>query len=390
MTRNVGPICIGISLGDGPVSRNFAALATALNVRGFQVKLISHGPTAPEFESDHEFEILRWPSARPTRLADALFFDRLIRSIRPSCLISNFGATTLMMTLGAIRRVPVRIHWHHTLSVQNELDWPRGRIPGPAFFRWRARLPYRLATHHVANSSAAKIDLFTAFGVRENKCHVFWNSIVDPGEPATGPHNACCDQPVENNLLCVGRFFPSKGQKVLLRALKRLLPKHPSVRLEFIGDGPTLADCKAFSVAAGVQGHCTFHGKLPHRAVLAKMKGARATLVPSLAEAFGMVTIESMSLGVPVIASSTGGIPEIVRDGQDGFLVPPGDCDAIVRCLEKILENAALRDRLGNNARQRYLAHFDSAKAIQVQADWIENTIQEKAPAAAEWCHSAS
>lgn len=363
-------ILIGTSLRDLPVQRHFAALGRELVNAGYPVTLIAYGPVEKTLEVDPRVSVLNWPSARPTHLADMLFFDRLVRRVRPCCLISNFGARNIMMISGGLRRVPVRIHWHHTLSSQSESDWSDSHWKLD-LLKLRARIPFGFATHVVANSNAARQDVIEVFGVPARKCQVFWNALEDPWSqlaPASASKAGSCDF---RPFICVGRLAASKGQDVLLKSMAQLAARHPAATVEFIGDGATRVACEEMARKFGLGERCRFWGLLPHPEVLSRMAGALAVVVPSRFEAFGLVNIESMSVGVPVIGSNTGGIAEIVRDGVDGFLFPPEDHDALAARMMILLENKPLRAQMAANARHRFLEHFESTRVVKEQARWI-------------------
>ena len=342
-------ILIGTSLRDLPIQRHFAALSRELVNLGYPVALIVYGPVDKALEVDPRLSVLNWPSLRPTRVADMLFFDRLVRRLRPCCLISNFGARAIMMIIGGLRHVPVRMHWHHTLSSQIENDWRDSHLK-LSLLKLRARIPFSFVTHAIANSNAARKDVINTFGVPVQKCQVFWNSLEDPLSQPALPPTPTAGSPVSRRFVCVGRFASSKGQDVLLKAMAQVVPCHPAATVEFIGDGSTRVACEEMARKLGFGERCRFAGILPHPDVLSRMAGAWAVVVPSRNEAFGLVNIESMSVGVPVIGSNTGGIAEIVRDRVDGFLFPPGDHDTLAARMIELLENEAIRTQMAANA----------------------------------------
>jgi glycosyltransferase involved in cell wall biosynthesis len=126
----------------------------------------------------------------------------------------------------------------------------------------------------------------------------------------------------------------------------------------------------------GVASRCRFVGDVSPGEVLARMSRAKVTVVPSRHEAFGVVNLESMSVGTPVIASRVDGIQEIVRDGVDGYLVPPGDPTALSEKLARVLQDQALRERLGLNARQHFLEEYENTLVVRRQADWLEQLVE--------------
>ena len=97
--------------------------------------------------------------------------------------------------------------------------------------------------------------------------------------------------------------------------------------------------------------------------------------MPSRSDNCPLAAIESLAVGTPVVASQVGGIPEIVRDGLDGFLVPPENPAALAAKLEKVITDAELRRKLGGNARAGFLARFEQRNMVRDQADWLEELV---------------
>ncbi len=370
-TKTTKTILIGTGLRDRPFPRHIMGLGRELVASGYQVTLLVHGSVSKEFYIDPSVSVLNWPSPRPTRLADMLFFDRLVRRLRPCCLFSNFGARNIMMTIGGFRRVPVRIHWHHTLTSQIECDWRDSHLR-LSLLKLRARIPFHFVTHVIVNSCASREDVINSYGVPVQKCKVFWNSLEDPLAQSGLLSTPKAGSFASRHFVCAGRFASSKGQDVLVKAMAQVICRHPEVTLEFIGDGSTRVACEEMARNFGLGNQCRFLGALQrHSEVLSRMAGALAVVVPSRSEAFGLVNIESMAFGVPVVGSNTGGIAEIVRDGVDGFLFPPGDHEALAARMMELLENEPLRAQMATSARRRFLEHFESTRTVKVQARWI-------------------
>ncbi len=350
---------------------HFLALSEEMAQRGHQVVIL-----APHRRTDLEKPngnpaVLTWPSDRPTRISDALFLQRLIHRFQPSCFIANFAAVNVMTLVGRMAQVPVRVAWYHTVSEQLAQDNPAPNWKR-ALFQWRKRLVYQAATRVVANSSASAEDVQKTYGLPASKCQVFSNALADPLLNSSLQN----ETPIPGRLVCVGRFFPSKGQDVLIRALARLQKMNPAAHVEFIGEGPARETCERLARELGVHHKCVFTGQIEHAEVLRRMARAVATVVPSRSEAFGLVNIESMAVGTPVVASKVGGIVEIVRDGQDGFLVPPDDPWALEVKLELLLQSRHLRHEMRGNARQQFLQRFEQRRAVQEQANWHEALVQ--------------
>jgi len=314
--------------------------------------------------------ILTWPSVRPTRFQDACFLSRVVRKQQPDCLISNFGAVNLTTLVGWGLGVKHRIVWHHTMSSAVDADglkppWKLGLL------RWRKRQVWRFATAIAAVSRAAKDDLQATFHVPARKCHVIYNCLKDPLEGKSISKSLSR----ENRILCVGRFHRSKGQSALLRALALLKPHFPTLGAEFIGDGPLRGECERLAAELRLTRSCHFAGSLPHDRVLNAMARSDVTVVPSRSEAFGLVAMESLAMGTPVIASSVGGLPEILGDNLGSWLVPPDDPEAIADRLRHLLTDAAGYVALSALARVRFLDQFEQSTAVRRLADWLESLL---------------
>lgn len=366
-------VIIGAPAGSSVIASHFRALGEELVRRGNDVVLLVDKQRKEVDNGESGLRIISWPSPRPTRLKDAMFAWSLLREFRPQCVVANFGAVTLLVGVAALVGVPVRVAWYHTVSTAITAEWTATRL------RWRLqrlrrRFIYRLSTQVVANSDAAAEDAGEAFGVPEAKRVVFPNSIPDP-MPGLG------DLPSREPglLVCVGRLDLAKGQDVLVEAAARLQADIDGLRLVFLGDGSMRGELEGLAERLGVGPKCRFLGHLPRQDVLRWMARAQATIVPSRAEAFGLVNLESMAVGTPVVASRVGGIPEVVEDAVTGFLVDAGNPSALGERVGRLLRAEDLASQLGSAARRAFVSRFERTTAIHMQADWIEGTIEDQA-----------
>lgn len=151
-----------------------------------------------------------------------------------------------------------------------------------------------------------------------------------------------------------GRLHRQKGVDTLVRAAA-LLPPGTSVTL--VGDGPERPAIERLVAGLGLGDRVRITGFLPHREGLEIIADARAAVLPSRYEELGTALVEAMAAGRAVVASRVGGIPELVRDGVDGLLVPPGDPGALAGALNRLLTDPALAAALGASARQRVAAY---------------------------------
>lgn len=162
--------------------------------------------------------------------------------------------------------------------------------------------------------------------------------------------------PGEIAVACIGRLGIEKGHRQLLEAAAQTLPSCPQVRFLIIGEGAERAAIETGIRDLGLEGVVRLLG---HRDDLPAIYPALDVLaITSLREGLPNVLLEAMLHGIAVIATAVGGIPEVVRDGHDGLLIPPGDGAAYARALSALLADAPRRQRLGEQARTTVRAGF--------------------------------
>jgi glycosyltransferase involved in cell wall biosynthesis len=149
----------------------------------------------------------------------------------------------------------------------------------------------------------------------------------------------------------VARITSVKGHDLLLRALARLAPQHPHLKVLVVGEGPLRNERAALADELGVADRVVFTGL--RRDVPRLLAGVDLGVLPSKHEGVPMSVIEQMAAGLPVVASAVGGLPDIIGDGEEGFLVPPGDLDALTRRLGDLVADAEKRRSFGKLARRR-------------------------------------
>lgn len=372
------PACflIGAPGGAGAIASHFSTLGEELARRGHTVKFISSREDLENCRATTNPAQLVWPSRRPTGLADALFLARLIRSSQADCLVANFGAVNWMCLIGRLCRVPHRIAFYHTLSSQLAGDHGAAKNGIPQWLRFRKRVVYGSATILAGISQIALRDAQAAYGVPAERCRFWRYSMADPA--ARIPLLPASRR--EDLIVCAGRFHPSKGQQVFLSAMGMLTKSCPTTQLEFLGDGPLLEKCRSLAQTLGIADRCHFRGQVAPDIVLERMARAKITVVPSLHEAFGLVNVESLAVGTPAIASHVDGIPEIIRNGEDGWLVPPGDSKAMAEKIGLMLRDNSLRDKMGQQGRQRFLETYELSSMMPQQAEWLERLVSPLAP----------
>lgn len=180
----------------------------------------------------------------------------------------------------------------------------------------------------------------------------------------------------------VGRLCATKGFDILLQAARLLRRRWPQLVVVVIGGGTGGHGDHLRRLAADLKVPAVFAG---YRADAARLIGGFDVLaVPSLAEPFGLVTLEALARGVPVVATTSGGTREIVRDRQEGLLVPPGDAPALAQALDRMLADAALRDHCRSAGRRRVASRFTIARQAAQTESVYARVLAGQAPS---WVH---
>lgn len=141
------------------------------------------------------------------------------------------------------------------------------------------------------------------------------------------------------SLAQVGSLTQQKRPQITLRAFALLLEAHPEAVLTFIGQGPEQDSLEKISRELGISGSVRFLGQIPNADVLAELAKTRFFVLPSVREGFGIVYLEAMVSGCVTIGTEGEGIADLIVSGENGFLVPPDDPDAIVQVIEWCLEH---------------------------------------------------
>jgi N-acetyl-alpha-D-glucosaminyl L-malate synthase BshA len=164
----------------------------------------------------------------------------------------------------------------------------------------------------------------------------------------------------------VSNFRPLKRLDDVVEVFARVRAARPA-RLWLVGDGPERARIEAAIAARRLQADVEVLGE---RADLpAVLRGADVFLLPSEIESFGLAALEALSCGVPVVASAVGGLPEVIADGEVGFLRPVGDVAAMAAAVGRLLDDAALRRRLGAAGRRLAESRYALAPAVDRYVD---------------------
>jgi glycosyltransferase involved in cell wall biosynthesis len=322
------------------------SLLPGLRARGWDVRMLmlhEDEPGAWDFARELEARGVPLDAIRVRADVDPLAFFRLIAYLvrrRPALLHTHLiHAEWYALLAGAVARVPVRFTTKHGFNEFREAP----------YFGVFDRAVASLAHVHIAISRGLARYLEDVEGFDRESFEIVHYGIEPNGRPkAYGGRKP--------KLLCVGRLIPIKGHIVLLRAFAEAREELPGLQLEIAGRGPLEPALKALARELKIDDAVTFLGYVSP--IQKAIENAAIVVVPSMGEGFGMVALESMERARPVIAAEIGGLGELVRDGETGLLVPPGEAEPLRDAIVQLAGDLPLARRMGEAGRRRALSRF--------------------------------
>jgi glycogen(starch) synthase len=340
----------------GGMQNHTAELTRALDRRGvLQTVLTTRPPTAPHLQRlGNHARVIRL--GLPVRRFRQLYAPQAavlapILAARADVVHVHLGEDLAVLPLGAaaarLHRLPLVLTVHtsmrHTLALSDLRSAILKTLGGP-IERWGEH-----SADAVLAITPRLFRLLVSDGVEADRVH-----LIPPGvNPSLfeGPFEDPFSGVGRPRVLFVGRLAPQKGVRVLVAAAGLL--EDESAQVLLVGDGPERPALEREAERLGVGGRLHFVGFLAHERLPAVMSHADLLVLPSLYEELGTVLLEAMQAGLPIVASKTGGIPEVIEDGVNGMLVPPGDPEAIALAIDRLLANRDLVRRLSKGAHQR-------------------------------------
>jgi glycogen synthase len=340
----------------GGMQNHTAELTRALDRRGVvQTVLTTRPPTAPYFQrlGDHA-RVIRL--GLPVRRLRQLYGPQAaiiapILAARADVVHVHLGEDLAVLPLGAaaarLHRLPLVLTVHtslrHTLAVSDLRSALLKRLGGP-IERWGEH-----SAEAVLVITPRLYRLLLADGVDENRVH-----LIPPGVNSSlfeGTFEDPFSGVGKPRVLFVGRLAAQKGVGTLIEAAGLL--EHPSAQVLLVGDGPERKALERESERLGVADRLHFVGFFAHDRLPAVLAHADLLVLPSLYEELGTVLLEAMQAALPIVASKTGGIPDVIEDGVNGILVPPGEPEALAHAINRLLAERNLARRLSEGAQER-------------------------------------
>lgn len=201
-----------------------------------------------------------------------------------------------------------------------------------------------------------------------SKLAVLHNAVEIPAQPV--------DTRLRQDVLFLGRLGARKSPDVLLRAAKTVLKSHPQVRFRFGGDGD-IAKYKVLAEELGISDNCDFLGWTTGKRKEDAIRASRIYCLPSKHEGMPMSVLEAMSYGVATIATPVGGVPQVIQDGINGYLMPIDDSAFLANRINELLDDSGLAERIGSAGRKTIEESFGMDSYAQTLAEMYESVANE-------------
>jgi glycosyltransferase involved in cell wall biosynthesis len=330
----------------GGTQRQALDLARLLNPARFQVEiwLLAGGNDLVPLAESYGIPLVRLSLGEPVGPRSILkLWQRLRRQAIDLLMLFTVVPNIWGRLLGRLTRVPVIVG-----------NCRGGGAPQRQHERWL----WPLADHILCNADNLKAQLTSHYRVPPARLSVILNGVdtdffTPSWEPRSGPPR----------VLCIARMVPDKDHDTLIRAFQRVAATHPEAELWLVGDGPRKEAVSQLAQKLLPAGKVKFlPGQTDLRPVLHQ---ACLLVLSSVYEALPNVVLEAMAAGLPVVATSVGGLPEVVSPGETGFLVPPGDAGALAAALDNVLAAPERRLALGRAGRARVERDFSFAAMVR-------------------------
>ncbi|MEX5719287.1 glycosyltransferase family 4 protein [Geodermatophilus maliterrae] len=342
----------------GGLNRYVASLCHAFQALGVEQRVLVLGPCR-EDPVEGLVDVARVEDPLPLRLL--ALFRVLRRVVRTGDVVVAHFALNALPALWSRRSSGLVFHFHGPWAAESAVE---GASPVVVSAKKRIeRLVFRRAEAFVVLSRSFASVLEEEYGVEASRIRVVPPG-VDHERFVAGP-----DAAVQDYAVCVRRLVPRMGLDVLLQAWAR---SGVRTKLVLVGDGPERPRLEQLAAELGLGAVVEFRGRVSDSALASLYRGARFSVVPSVAlEGFGLVALESLASGVPVLGSDLGGLGEVIGDFSPELIVRPGDPVALAARLRDV---ASGRIPLPSRASctsfaQRYTWEATAATCLEVYRD---------------------
>ncbi|MCX5889726.1 MAG: glycosyltransferase [Deltaproteobacteria bacterium] len=226
--------------------------------------------------------------------------------------------------------------------------------------------------HHIICNSLAEAEILTgSYGIPADRVTVILNGVDQ--EFFQSPRGAPSGPPM---ILSVGRLEPAKDQKTLIEAFRLVAADHPEAQLRLVGNGSRREELISLVARYDLAGRVQVLRGRPNLRPL--FQEATVFALSSLEEGLPNVVLEAMVAGLPVVATRVGGLPEVVRPGRTGWLVPPGDVPALAAALSHLLSDPETSQAFGRAGREQAARDFSLASMVRSHEEIFMSLVKSR------------
>jgi glycosyltransferase involved in cell wall biosynthesis len=356
-------------------------IAEGLQELGHHLELVTLADRPDESTRPYPFVVhrIRRAGTRPVRLARTVL--EITRVARRSDLVFANGLLLEAAVAARIVRKPLVMKVVADWAWERATSWglTRENLEGfqPRRQGWRAGALKRLRTRVVLQAASVIVPsqylgrIVRGWGVEPERVVCIYNAL---DLPKSSPRYRLPD--FEGATLCtVGRLVPVKGIEGLIHLLREL----PKVRLVIVGEGPERLALEESAIKIGVSSRVLFTGLLDPSDVLGCLARSDLFVLNSTHEGLPHVILEAFEAGVPVLATAVGGVPEIIRHGENGWLVPPGQEEELRESVQRLLSDRPLCQKLVEQGRRTLQERFSRSRLLTETERVLATAAQKEA-----------
>jgi glycosyltransferase involved in cell wall biosynthesis len=353
----------------------------SIHARNLRQITIGTGPVGVRSLAGVRVICLTW--LRPPLLGGMLFYTvgpvlaLVLALARPGSAITcqspyeAFGVIALSRALPRRIRPPVRIEVH--------ADWRTA----PRLYGSRSRIALAPVTDRICRWTLPRATLVRTIGdvttawVREANYDGPIESYLEFSDYGVFAEAPIVAPPERPRVLFIGVLERYKGVDVLLKAWRTVVRAMPDAELMIVGKGTRARELRRLAASIGLEGCVRFIEPVPQEELCSLLDQASCLVLPSRSEGLGRVILESMARARPVVGSSVGGIPELIKEGCTGRLVTPDDPSALADALLSVLGDPSSAEKMGHAARQSFERLDPAAEyeaGVRRFAEWIRSS----------------
>jgi glycosyltransferase involved in cell wall biosynthesis len=338
---------------------------TGLRASGHRTLLVAHPAGELRRRALEGVDVFPLAPRAEMDLTAAWRLSRIIRRVAPDVVHAHDPHAVAMAALGLSMGTQGR---KPPLVAARRVDFHLGRN---ALSRWK----YRQVDRFICSSDAIR-KMLVADGIPANRTVTVHEGI--DLERAAAAHPAPLhqelwlphDAPIVGN---IAALVPHKGQRYLIDAAALVIRKVPDARFVIVGEGELRDALQRHIRDLHIEKHVLLAGFRPD--ILSVLQAFDIFVMSSITEGLGTSLLDAMACAKPIVATTAGGIPEVIRDGLSGLLVPPRDPAGMAQAITRLLQDAELRERMGAAGLELARAQFSADRMVERTVDVYQNLL---------------